>query len=68
MISTDALTAQGRRVLDAYGKNHSGSELADFVARRTRLYLLQEIERAILASRISSPEDAADIVRSFKDL
>lgn len=65
MISIDELIAQERAVLDHYGKIRSGSELAEFVANRTRTYLVQEIEKAV--SRAHTVEHAVAIVRSFRD-
>ena len=65
MIPLDTLVTLERGVLDQYAKDRSGSELAKFVAKRTSLYLLQEIERAI--SRAVSAEECRQKIRSFKD-
>ena len=65
MISTDILIQQERAVLDSYGKSHSGSEIADFAAKRKRAYLVQEIEKAV--RRATDVQHAIDIVRGFHE-
>lgn len=65
MIATARLIEMERAVLDQYGKTKTGSQLAEFVAKRTRLYLVQEIEKAIRYA--NSGEDAVRIVRGFRD-
>ena len=65
MISIDALIAEERAVLDSYTKTHTGSELAAFVAKRTRAYVVQEIEKAVACAL--NADDARIIVRSFRE-
>lgn len=65
MISTDALMQQEQAVLDAYGKTHTGSEIAAFVAKRTRGYIVQEISKAV--DRAADLDHAKTIVRGFRD-
>ena len=66
MISIDKLVDQERAVLDYYAKSHSGSELATFVAKRTKKYLIQEILRAL--DKVNDIDHARSVVRSFGEL
>ena len=41
--STQKMIELEKKQLDEYGKHYSGSELAEFVAKRTRAFLLQQL-------------------------
>ena len=43
MISISKLIELEKAELDRYGEERKGSELAEFVAKRTRAYMVQEI-------------------------
>lgn len=62
MLSTQRLIELEKEQLNQYAKDYGGARLAEFVAKRTRQYLVQEIIKRL------RHEESIDIVRSFEEI
>jgi hypothetical protein len=65
ITSTESLIAMEKAILDRYGKEYTGSELAAFVAERTKKYFLQEVVRFIRDRENLTRGEIANAIESY---